>query len=144
MYIKYPSFWYILFHNVNSSYEYLLIIYFIQKQMFHHVVLTWTLNANKPTCSEAVYLQQVRRSVLFKHFLYLLIRLRTDWIIYRWHLFRHEAIHEFVKFLEEQNDHVSFLHDIWWCYAVHRYTSLFFQLYWRSFLLLCLTTAICC
>ena len=63
------------------------IIYFIQNQTFHHEVLNWTLSANKPTCSVTVLLQQVRRSMLCKHFLYLLIRLRTDWVIYRWHLF---------------------------------------------------------
>jgi len=46
------------------------------------------------------------------------------------------------SFLEEQNDHVLFLQDIWWWCAINRYTSLFFQLYWLSFLLLCLTNAI--
>ena len=53
-----------------------------------------------------------------------------------------DVIHEFVKFLEVEKNHVLFLQDVWWSYAVNRYSSLFFQLYWRSFLLLCLTIAI--
>jgi len=43
-----------LFQNGNSRYEYLLIIHFIRNQMFHHVVLMWTLSANKPSGSVIV------------------------------------------------------------------------------------------
>ena len=80
--------------------------------------------------------------MLWKYFLYLLFVLRTDWMIYHWHLFTHDGIYEFVKFLEEQKYHMLFLQDLLWCSSVNRYTSLFFQLYWRLFLLLCLTITI--
>jgi hypothetical protein len=80
--------------------------------------------------------------MLCKHFLHLSLRLRTDWMIHSWHLFWTDEIHEFVKFFEERNDQVVFPHDLWRSYAVNRYTSLFFQLYLRSFLFLCLTIAI--
>jgi len=33
-------------------------------------------------------------------------------MIYRRHLLWHDGIHEFVKFLEEQKDHVLFLQDL--------------------------------
>jgi len=59
-----------------------------------------------------------------------------------WHLFWPDGIHEFVKFLEEQNDDVLFIQELRWCTAVNRYTSLFSQLYWPSFVLFYLTIAI--
>ena len=80
--------------------------------------------------------------MLWKHFLYMLLLLRTDWMFYHWHLFTHDRIYEFVKFLEEQKYHMLFLQDPLWCSAVNRCTSLFFQLYWRSFLLLWVTITI--
>ena len=80
--------------------------------------------------------------MLRKHLKRLLPLLRTEWMMYGWRLFWSEGIHVFVKFLEEQYDHVLFLQDLWWCYAVNRYNSLFFHLYWPSFLLLYLTIAI--
>ena len=51
--------------------------YIVHKNhIFHHDVLKWTLSGNKPTCSVALLLRQVRLNMLCKHFLYVLIRLR--------------------------------------------------------------------
>ena len=36
------------------------------------------------------------------------------------HLFWPDRIHEFVKLLEEQKEHVLFLQYLWWCYSVNR------------------------
>ena len=45
MYVKCHSFWCVLFQNGNSSNAYLLMIYFVRKQMYRSVVLQWTFSA---------------------------------------------------------------------------------------------------